>query len=345
MKIKFYSLQFLTLPLLLYLFSPVTNAQDSLYLIGTITGDSYEKRITSVDRVGDVNGDGYNDFMVSSRTGKTRRDQGIVQLYLGSSTLNLIPDVTFHYPCCDTLNDFEAASEIGDVNSDSYDDFVIRGSFGDWGFVKGKVFLYYGGETIDTIPYAEFYDPWIQDGFGGIIEKVGDLNKDGYGDFTISSTYNWTNGLGYVYLFWGGDTISFYRSLTFTSDSLGDFFVESVANIGDINDDGFEDIAFGAPNILSSNDPGKVYIYYGGITIDTIPKHILSGGDIFRIDDINGDDKTEFIIYTGKVNIYFSLDSVITFRSYMGSLCSGDVNLDEFGLEINDLKKIKKINL
>lgn len=304
MKIKFYSLQFLTLPLLLYLFFPVTNAQDSLYLIGTITGDSYEKRITSVDRVGDVNGDGYNDFMVSSRTGKTRRDQGIVQLYLGSSTLNLIPDVAFHYPCCDTLNDFGAASEIGDVNSDGYDDFVISGSFGDWGFVKGKIFLYYGGETIDTIPYAEFYDPWIQDGFGGIIEKVGDLNKDGYEDFTISSPYNWTNGLGYVYLFWGGDTISFDRSLTFTSDTLGDFFGESAANIGDVNNDGFEDIAFSAPNTLSSNDSGKVYIYYGGNPMDTEFDTILTannlgqyfGKSIKSIGNLNGDEIIDFCI-------------------------------------------------
>lgn len=315
----------------LILLSNYLIAQDSLYLIGTITGESYDKRITNVSRVGDVNGDGYEDFMVSSRTGKTRSDQGIVQLYLGSATLDLIPNMTFHYPGNDSLNNGIDAFEIGDINNDGYDDFAISGIFGDYsGYPKGKVFLYYGGETIDTIPFAEFYEPWIQDYFGSVVEKVGDLNKDGFDDFTISSTYNWSNGLGYVYLFWGGDTISFDRSLTFTSDSLGDFFGESVANIGDINDDGFEDIAIGAPNILSSNDAGKVYIYYGGITIDTIPKHILGGGDIFRIDDINGDDKIEFIIYTGQVNIYFSLDSVMTFRSYVSSLCSGDVNLDGY---------------
>lgn len=330
MKTKFYSLHYLTILLLLYLFSPVTKAQDSLYLICTITGDSYEKRITSVDRVGDVNGDGYNDFMVSCRTGATTRDQGIVQLYLGSAALDLIPDVIFHYPGKDTLNDLGNAAEIGDVNDDGFDDFTLSGGFGDGGVDKGKVFLYYGGASIDTIPVAEFYEHWIHDGFGSVVEEVGDINKDGYGDFTISSPYNWTNGLGYVYLFWGGDTISWNKSVTFSSDSLDDFFGESVANIGDINDDGFEDIAFGAPNILSSNDPGKVYIYYGGITIDTIPKHLLSGGDVFRIDDINGDNKIEFIIYTGQVNIYFSLDSVITFRSYVSSLCSGDVNLDGY---------------
>lgn len=327
MKTKFYSLHFLTILLLLYLFFPITKAQDSLYLIGTITGESLEKRITNVNRIGDVNGDGYDDFMVSRRTGNSTRDQGITQLYLGSASLDLFPDAIFHYPGKDTLNNLGNAAEIGDVNGDGYDDFTISGLFGDLGFVKGKVFLYYGGASIDTIPATEFYEPWIQDYFGSVVEEIGDLNKDGYDDFTIGSSYNWTNGLGYVYLFWGGDTISFDKSLTFESDSLGDFFGESIANIGDVNDDGFEDIAIAG---LSGDDNSKVYIFCGGITIDTIPEHILNGSDIFRNGDINGDNKIEFIIYTGQVKIYFSLDSIITFISYVSSLCTGDVNNDSY---------------
>lgn len=299
MKIKF-----LTVFLFLYFYTPNIKAQDSLYLIGSITGESYDKRITNVNRIGDVNGDGYDDFMVSSRTGKTRNDQGITQLYFGSASLDLIPDVIFHYPGTDTLNDLGNAAEIGDVNGDGYDDFTISGRFGDGGVDKGKVFLYYGSASINTIPVAEFYEPWIHDGFGSVVAKVGDLNKDGYDDFTISSTYNWTNGLGYVYLFWGGDTISFDRSLTFTSDSLGDFFGESVANIGDINNDGLEDIAFGAPNILSRNNPGKVYICYGGNPMDSEVDTILTannigqdfGKSIKNIGNLNGDGIIDFCV-------------------------------------------------
>ncbi len=306
MRNKIYFLQTIIILLLFILTQMELTAQDSLYLVGTITGESYQKRITSISRVGDVNGDGYDDFMVSSRTGKTRSDQGIVQLYLGSATLDLVPDVTFHYPCCDTLNDFGAASEIGDVNGDGYDDFTISGGFGDFGFSKGKVFLYYGGETIDTMPAAEFYEPWIQDWFGGG-EKVGDLNKDGYEDFTVSSVYNWTNGLGYVYLFWGGDTISWDKSLTFKSDSLGDFFGASVANIGDVNFDGFNDIAIGAPQIGSINEPGNVYVYYGGSPLNVMPDSILSGsytsegfGSIIKNGgDLNNDNEIEYFIAGG----------------------------------------------
>jgi hypothetical protein len=301
----------------LSLFTPV-KAQDSLYLIGTITGESYQKRITNVDRVGDVNGDGYDDFMISSRTGKIRKDQGIVQLYLGSSNLDLTPDVTFHYPCCDTVNNLGFASATGDVNNDGYDDFTISSKFADAGYNKGKVFLYYGGETIDTIPVAEFSDPWIQDYFGENVEAVGDLNQDGYDDFTIGSKYNWTNGLGYVYLFWGGEAIMWDSSLTFTSNILNDYFGESAANIGDINNDGFEDLAIGAPNTLSGNDFGKAYVYFGSVPLNVIPDTIFMGnyiyenfGSIIRNGgDLNNDNLMEYFIAGGEyVYIYNLMDN------------------------------------
>jgi FG-GAP repeat len=195
-------------------------AQDSLYLIGTITGESNSKRITNVKGIGDINGDGYDDFMISERTGKKIRDEGIVKLYLGSPIGNLVPDMIFHYPGKDSLNDFGSPCGIGDVNGDGYNDFLIAGSFGDWGYGKGKVFLYLGGATIDTVPVAEFYESWIQDDFGLYMAGVGDINKDGFNDFIISSPYNWSDGKGRVYLFWGGDSISFKKSITFSSPNL-----------------------------------------------------------------------------------------------------------------------------
>ena len=63
------------------------------------------------------------------------------------------------------------------------------------------------------------------------------MNKDGYDDFAIGSPYNWTNGKGYVYIFWGGESISFDRSVILTSpnNSIVDLFGTSSANIDDIN--------------------------------------------------------------------------------------------------------------
>ena len=332
----------LTVLLLLSFFFPETKAQDSLYLVDTITGESYLKRITNVDRVGDVNGDGYDDFMVSSRTGKIRKDQGIAQLYLGSATLDLTPDVTFHYPCCDTVNNLGYASEIGDVNNDGYDDFTISTKFADAGFNKGKVFVYYGGETIDTIPVAEFSDPWIQDYFGEDVEAVGDLNKDGYDDFTVGSKYNWTNGLGYLYLFWGGDTITWNKSLTFNSNVMTDHFGESAANVGDVNNDGFEDLAIGATAWSGSYDTAKVYIFYGGDVMDTKADTILIANNgseqigkvIKRCGDVNNNGTVDFLIGSSGswqvVLMYLNIDSLISFDGYPYIGAYGDINNDGF---------------
>jgi len=341
MKTEFY------LPLLittiLFLCSSVIEikAQDSLYLIGTITGESSEKKVVGVKGVGDVNGDGYGDFMISIRTGKTRSDQGIAELYLGSANADLTADVTFHYPGKDSLNDFGNASGIGDVNGDGYDDFTISGSFGDWGFPKSKVFLYYGGETIDTIPVSEFYQPnAIQDNFGNSVVSVGDINKDNYDDFAIGSSFNWTNSKGYVYLFWGGDTISWERSVTFTSDVLEDFFGESVANIGDVNKDGFNDIAIGATAWISGYDTAKVYIFYGGRLMDTEPDTIIISGNvgdefgriIKNLGDVNNDGAIDFcIVSVDSLFIYTDLylkPIIVSGYSLDGN---GDINGDGYG--------------
>ena len=79
MKQKYYYLQILIIITLLYPFYIETKAQDSLYLVGTITGESYATRITDVKGIGDVNNDGYDDFIISHYFDNT------VQLYLGSS--------------------------------------------------------------------------------------------------------------------------------------------------------------------------------------------------------------------------------------------------------------------
>src|SRR5690554_3355467 len=145
---------FLFLFQIYFLFITQSYAQDSLYLVGTITGESYDKRITDVRGIGDVNGDRYDDFMITYRN-------NVMKLFLGSPTLDLLPDITFNPPGNDTTLSIGTSSGIGDVNNDGFDDFTIRGSFSE--YPKGKVFLYFGAETIGTIPVTEFYEPWIED--------------------------------------------------------------------------------------------------------------------------------------------------------------------------------------
>jgi hypothetical protein len=270
-------LEFLCLFSILFFLTNVAICQDSLYLIGTITGESNAKRITDVKGIGDVNGDGYADFMITTVN-------NTVTLYFGSQNINLTPSIVFHYPGKEKLFAFGGCAGIGDVNGDGYDDFVLKGEFYDSGRTSGNIFVYYGGPTIDTIPKYEFYDQWMQDMFGLLVQNVGDINKDGYNDFAVSNPYNWSDGKGRVYLFYGGDTISFAKSTTFI-DTLAigklidSFFGVSVANIGDVNGDGFDDLAISASYNLSEPSE-KVYIYYGGKTMHTNPDTILTSNNL-----------------------------------------------------------------
>ncbi|GIK61033.1 MAG: T9SS type A sorting domain-containing protein [Ignavibacteriota bacterium] len=352
MKPKFYINKILISGLLLYTFFHISYAQDSLYLIGTITGESTEQRIDVAVRIGDVNGDGYDDFVISMRTGNTTSDQAVVKLYLGSANYDLNTDVIFHYPGSDSLNDFGGRYGIGDINADGYNEFVLTGVFGDWVFPKGKVFLYYGGEIIDTIPVNEFYQPNAIQDFFGETNSMGDINNDGYDDFVISSPYNWTDGKGYVYLFWGGDTISWNNSITFTSDTLEDFFGSSVESIGDINQDGFNDIAIGAIGGPSGYDTSKIYIYYGGFQMDNAPDTMLISnelGDYFgeiikNAGDLNGDGRIDFCISKGQdILIYtFGLENPLRINSGYSLDAGSDINKDGYDdILIGDDWKIK----
>ena len=202
-------------------------AQDSLHLAMTLTGESYAKRITDAVGVGDVNGDGYCDFAVSRL--------GSVRLYLGGAKFDTSRIVEF--------NTGGNVAGAGDVNGDGYDDILIASQFNSGAERKGIVRLYLGGRDIDTTADFSFYDTKTGMDAMGSVSGAGDVNGDGYDDFLIGEPYNWTDATGKPYLFLGGMTLPAEPAVTFVSDSVGDNFGYSVRGIGDVNGDGFDDIA------------------------------------------------------------------------------------------------------
>ncbi|NWI85279.1 ITA4 protein, partial [Pitta sordida] len=106
--------------------------------------------------------------------------------------------------------------------------------------------------------------------FGAAVCAV-DLNSDGLSDLLVGAPMQSTireEGRVYVYINSGSEAKMVELNIELSgSDSYAARFGESIANLGDIDNDGFEDVAIGAPQ--EDNLKGAIYIYNGredGIT-------------------------------------------------------------------------------
>ncbi|XP_006010755.1 integrin alpha-6 isoform X2 [Latimeria chalumnae] len=126
------------------------------------------------------------------------------------------------------------------------------------------------------VPEHVFYGEGLASSFGYDVTVV-DLNNDGWQDIVVGAPQYFDRegeigGAVYVYINKEGkwNKVKPVR-LNGTKDSM---FGLTVENIGDINQDSYQDIAVGAPY----DDNGKVYIYNGLSTgINTRPAQVLTG--------------------------------------------------------------------
>uniref|UniRef100_A0A2I2ZFV1 Integrin alpha-6 n=1 Tax=Gorilla gorilla gorilla TaxID=9595 RepID=A0A2I2ZFV1_GORGO len=131
-------------------------------------------------------------------------------------------------------------------------------------------------KSAHLLPEHIFDGEGLASSFGYDVAVV-DLNKDGWQDIVIGAPQYFdrdgeVGGAVYVYMNQQGrwNNVKPIR-LNGTKDSM---FGIAVKNIGDINQDGYPDIAVGAPY----DDLGKVFIYHGSANgINTKPTQVLKG--------------------------------------------------------------------
>ncbi|MBN1560472.1 FG-GAP repeat protein [candidate division KSB1 bacterium] len=169
----------------------------------------------NVARPGDVDGDGRDDILIGSSKYTAYLILGKNLSLMQDQSINSAADVTFTPP--PGLNDgigYDMHS-LGDLNGDSYDDFLIGISeFTDevLGARAGKVFGFYGRPDWPTqLAFAEadllFGAENGGDAFGFAVAGDGDVNNDGLADLLISALQNDDNGTdaGKTYLYLSGE--------------------------------------------------------------------------------------------------------------------------------------------
>ncbi len=261
----------------------------------------------SIAPAGDVNGDGYADFIVgASYFTNGQLHEGRIYVYYGSAT---IPGTPWTAELNEEAAQFgRCVAGAGDVNGDSYDD-VIAGAptFNNYGHI-GRAYVYHGSETgIAGSPWIAGMPDW--DGFGAKVAGAGDVNGDGYADVAISAPVT-SEGFDYngkVYLYYGSETgLGSSPAWALAGDQESCHFGEGLATAGDVNGDGYADLIIGAelyddPEI----DEGKAFLFLGRwFGLSTTPYWTEDGGQagasfgvsVGTAGDVNGDGFSDLIV-------------------------------------------------
>ncbi len=181
-----------------------------------------------------------------------------------------------------------------DVNGDGYQDMAV-GAPG-YNSMQGRVYIHHGSpDAIDTVPSKTLTGENTSDNFG-ISLIMGDINGDGYADCVVGAS-GFNSNTGRVYIYYGSaDGINSATSpspQTRDGSTTSEYF-GSPLTLGDVNGDGYEDVAAGAPNYNSHQ--GRAYIFHGGSSgISSSADRTLTGtanSDLstgLAIGDTNGD--------------------------------------------------------
>ena len=164
---------------------------------------------------------------------------------------------------------------LGDVNGDGIQDIAV-GAYSDdtGGFNRGAVHVLLmnaNGTAGSTVKIAHNTNggPSLSnsDQFGDSVAGIGDIDGDGTPDMAVSAVYDNTGGtnLGAVHILFMNQNGT-VRDMTKIAPGTGDLpltnFGWSITSIGDLNDDGVQDIAVGAEfdYTVGGADHGSVYL-------------------------------------------------------------------------------------
>ena len=281
---------------------------------------------TSVSDAGDVNDDGYGDFIVGGSSAYQSAGKALV--YSGSDG-SLLYEISGE-AAGDSFG--ASVSGAGDVDGDGNDDFIIGASEADPLLVTnaGKAYVYSG---VDGSLLYEMSGEAQGTSFGCSVSGAGDLDEDGQAEFIVGASQ-----ASKAYVYSGVDGTLLFEISGEASTQFG----ISVSGAGDINGDEKADIIIGATDAGSGF--GKAYVYSSDETLiyevtgeadaDQFGKSVSDAGDV------NFDGTPDFIVGApqagpgdplgpGKAYVYSGLDGSLLYEK------TGEEAEDSFGTSVS----------
>lgn len=260
----------------------------------------YEYNITganmgeSVSGAGDVNGDGYSDFLIGMKLYGV--SGGALMYHGGASNVSTVASVSAASGQAGARMG-ESVADAGDVNGDGFSDVIIgapEASNGQAG--EGLAHVHYGSAAgIGATPDLILEGNVAGARFGASVATAGDVNGDGYADVIVGAPLS-GNGRAYVYHGSGGG-LSTTPALVLTG-SAGSELGFGACTAGDVNSDGFADVVVGAPGLAtafihlgtaSGTDPAPVATLLG-------PAGSRFGAAVSTAGDVNGSGYSDVIV-------------------------------------------------
>ena len=259
---------------------------------------------------GDVNGDGFDDLIIGARWyDNGEEDVGAAFVYFGS-IMGLAANPAWSAEGNQADAHFGGSvSTAGDVNGDGFDDVVVgASSYNNGEFFEGAAYVYLGSASGLAANPA-----WSAEGnqadahFGGSVSTAGDINGDGFDDVVVGAWGydNIEEDEGAIFVF-PGTTKGVSANPWIRYSNQADARLSRVSSAGDINGDGFDEIAAGSTfyDYNREDNVGAVFIWFGTEKGPLDNPVVLKGnqagagfgGSVSPAGDVNGDGFDDVIV-------------------------------------------------
>ena len=195
-----------------------------------------------------------------------------------------------------------AVAFLPDVDNDGVEDFVVGAPYDDpalTGEQLGSVALYSGKTGAKLRTFVGEHDGCE---FGRSLAGVPDVDGDGYWDVLVGSpSYSVAlSEQGAAYVLGSNDGLVHRK---YVGASAHEFFGTSVANLGDVDFDGTNDYAVGAPyaDVAGFVDSGRVTVYSGATSLvlhdwSQAAGNALFGMSLATAGDVDGDGRADYLV-------------------------------------------------